>query len=91
MPSEVHCIVSGKVQGVGFRDFVTRCAKEQGIVGSVKNKDDGTVEIVAQGTLDALKIFIELLHEGSVLARVDGVSADWHTAEQLFTDFEVLF
>lgn len=91
MFSEVFCSVSGKVQKVGYRDFITRLAKEDGLTGYVRNKEDGTVEVLAQGTPDQLKTFIELLHEGSVLAHVEAVSADWRTPERQYDDFELLF
>jgi len=91
MFSEVFCIVSGKVQAVGYRDFVSRLAKEHGIVGFVRNKPDDTVEILGQGYPDILKQFVEELNEGSVLAKVDGVAVDWRSPEVQFDDFQVLF
>jgi acylphosphatase len=56
-PRRVHVIVSGKVQKVGYRDFVVKQAKEFGITGWVKNLPDGTVEMTAEGPrggIDAL-------------------------------------
>jgi acylphosphatase len=91
MQSEVHCVVTGKVQRVGYRDFVTRAAKLRALCGFVRNHDDGTVEVLAQGTPDDLKAFVEELNEGSVLAKVESVAVDWRTAAQPFDDFEVLF
>lgn len=91
MFTEVHCIVSGKVQMVGYRDFVVRAAKRHTLNGSVRNKSDGTVEVTAQGTPDDPKAFIEELHEGSPLAHVESVAVDWRTPEKTFDDFEVLF
>lgn len=91
MFTEVCCTVSGKVQGVGFRDFVVRAAKERDLFGYVQNKPDGTVEACAQGTPDELKLFVEELNEGSVLAKVDSVAMDWRTSKEQSTDFEVRF
>lgn len=90
MFTEIYCIVSGKVQRVGYRDFVQRMAKERGLKGWVKNREDGTVEILAQGYPDDLKACIEALHTGSVLAKVDSVAVDWRTPKHQFDDFSVL-
>jgi acylphosphatase len=91
MFTEVFCIAQGKVQRVAYRDFVQRWAAECGITGWVKNKEDGTVEIVAQGIPDELKRFIEALNEGSVLARVDSLAVDWRSPKEHFDDFVVIF
>lgn len=91
MFTEVRCIVEGKVQAVGYRDFVVRSAKELHILGSAKNNPDGTVEVIAQGTPDELKDFIERLNEGSVLAEVRSVNVEWRTPAQRFEDFKVIF
>lgn len=87
---EIVCVITGKVQGVGYRDFVDTYAKETGLVGWVKNRPDGSVEVLAQGTPDQLKACIEMLTEGSILAKVDGVAVDWRTPKKLFDSFRVL-
>lgn len=91
MRQEIRCIVSGKVQGVVYRDFVQYNARVLEIIGEVQNMPNGTVEVVAQGTTDALKLFIERLHEGSVLSRVDGVAVDWHSSKRNFDDFAIVY
>ena len=91
MFSEIHCIVSGAVQQVAYRDFVQRSAQNLGLYGWVRNKEDESVEILAQGIPDELKQFIELLNEGSSLSRVDSVSVDWRTAKNQLDDFVVLY
>ena len=91
MPFEIFCIVSGKVQGVMYRDFIQRSAKDVEVTGSIKNNADLTVEVTAQGTLDNLKEFVEYLHEGSILSEVQGVSVEWRTAKKQFTDFVVIY
>jgi acylphosphatase len=91
MFSEIICVISGKVQRVGYRDFVLQAAKRLELTGYVRNKEDGTVEILAQGLPDDLKLFIEELHEGSVLAEVESVSADWRSPKEQYDDFGVLF
>ena len=56
--------ITGRVQGVGFRYFVKHKALKLGIVGYVKNLDDGSVEVFCQGNDSDLKKFIEYLHKG---------------------------
>jgi len=50
----LHGFVHGDVQGVGFRDNVQRRARELGLQGSVRNRRDGAVEVVAEGSREAL-------------------------------------
>ncbi len=88
---EMYCIVSGKVQGVRYRDYVQVSAGELGVCGWVKNLPDGTVEVCAQGLPDQLKDFVEYLHEGSLAARVDTVSIDWRTVKVKQDDFSIRF
>src|SRR5205085_1503691 len=66
-------IVTGRVQGVGFRWFVEREARALGISGWVRNTDDGAVEVVASGTQDQLSRLRKALAEGPRAARVDDV------------------
>jgi len=91
MFTEIHCVVTGKVQGVAYRDFVQTAAKELELMGWVQNKDNGSVELVAQGLPEDLKTMTEALHEGSILAEVEGVKADWRTPVQRFEDFVVIY
>ena len=91
MLKEIHCRVSGRVQLVMFRDFTTRKARGLGLTGTVQNKDDGTVEVVAQGEEEKLKKLIIKLHKGSLLSRVDSVSVDWITPTQTFHFFNILY
>jgi acylphosphatase len=73
----LHAIVRGDVQGVGFRYFVQRKAQQLGLSGWVRNKDDGTVEVVAEGARRDLEELKSVLWEGPRLARVDGVDERW--------------
>ncbi len=90
MFSEIYCVVKGKVQRVGYRDFVEKKAQEFELTGWIKNKEDGSVEIVLQGFPEVLKHCIELLNQGSPLAQVEGLSVDWRTPEKQFTEFRVI-
>jgi len=88
---EIYCVISGKVQGVRYRDYVQVSATQLGLVGWVRNAPDGTVEVCAQGLPDTLKEFVEYLHEGSLNAKVEAVSVDWRTAKTVFEDFSIQF
>lgn len=68
-----HFLVSGVVQGVGFRRFVEREALTLGLSGWVRNREDGRVEAVACGSVDAMKQFLIKLHEGPQFSKVDKV------------------
>jgi acylphosphatase len=91
MFSEIYCVITGRVHGVGFRAFVENTARERGVTGWVRNDlEKGTVELVFQGTPDVLKECTLDLHRGSVLSKVDGVAVDWRTPKEQFDDFRVL-
>jgi acylphosphatase len=66
-------LVQGEVQGVGFRWFVLREAERLGLCGFVRNLRDGSVEVIAAGTPEALAALERALREGPRLARVAGV------------------
>ena len=68
-----HYVVSGRVQGVGFRQFTAEKARALKISGWVKNLPDGSVEAEAEGSEDQLQAFGKILHTGPALSRVDQV------------------
>ena len=88
---EMNAVVTGKVQGVRYRTYVQESATELGLVGYVRNLPNGTVEVVAQGMPDTLKDFVEYLNEGSLLAKVEGVSVDWHSVRGIYTEFSIWY
>ena len=90
MFTEIYCIVTGKVQRVGFRAFVESIAREHGVFGWVQNREDGTVHVLLQGLPDILKRCSEDLQTGSVLSKVDSVAVDWRTPAEQFDEFKVL-
>lgn len=69
-------IVSGRVQGVGFRYFALDAARREGLHGYVANQDDGTVEVVAEGESESLERFERALRRGPSRSRVEGVMVD---------------
>lgn len=82
-------IVSGRVQGVCFRAYTQKKALAYGIHGYVKNKEDGTVEIIAYAEKEPLKVFIDSCHKGPIMAKVKNVEiSDYHT-DLKFNTFEI--
>jgi len=69
-------LVTGRVQGVGFRWFVVECARREGLAGHVRNLPDGGVEAVADGDLEGLTRFEAALWRGPSRARVEDVVSD---------------
>jgi acylphosphatase len=69
----VRLVVSGRVQGVGFRWFVREAARQRRLAGWVRNRPDGSVELEASGDDAAFREFIESIREGPPGARVDDV------------------
>jgi len=76
---------------VMYRDFAQRKARTLGIAGTVRNLKDGTVEVIAQGEPQQLRQFIEKLHEGSILARVEDVSVEWRSSQEYYDDFRIIY
>ncbi len=87
--SRAHIFVTGRVQGVGFRYFVVRNAKELALVGWVRNCTDGTVEVVAEGNAESLQQLIDRLKSGPPMAWVRNVSAHWQSAKGDLVDFVI--
>ncbi|HEU5020387.1 MAG TPA: acylphosphatase [Bryobacteraceae bacterium] len=65
--------MTGRVQGVGFRAFVERTAREIGVTGWVRNLDDGRVEAYAVGAPEQLDELAARLHQGPRLSEVRGL------------------
>lgn len=87
--SELKIEIFGRVQGVGFRQFVQKEATALKIAGSVRNKEDGTVLIIAQGSREKLDDFLEVVQKGSLLSHVSGVSYLWQEPKETYKDFVI--
>jgi acylphosphatase len=85
----LHAVVHGDVQGVGFRYYVQRKARQLGLHGWVRNNDDGTVELVAEGGRDELEQLKRALQEGPRMARVDRVETQWSNGTGKLQGFEL--
>jgi acylphosphatase len=88
-PSEAkRWLVSGRVQGVGFRYFAQRRAEELGLNGWTRNLDDGRVEVYAVGPAERLSDLAAALHMGPRMAEVRGVE-EMEDAVQKIAGFSV--
>jgi len=87
----VHVYVSGLVQGVAFRWFVRRVARELGVKGWVRNLPDGRVEAVFEGEERAVERLVELCRCGPPAARVDEVKVLREEYKGEFDDFEIVY
>jgi acylphosphatase len=83
----VRLLVTGDVQGVGFRSFVVRTASKLNISGYCANLPDGSVEVVAQGV--ELNTFIAQMMQGPALARVENCKVEDRAFDRELDGFEV--
>ena len=83
-------LISGIVQGVGFRYFTERAAQDLGLTGYVRNLRDGRVEAVAAGTEEQIRALIDQLRLGPAGAMVDGVEAGETDLDDGINRFDIL-
>jgi acylphosphatase len=86
---QVQIFVRGRVQGVFFRASTQREAKRLGLTGWVRNRPDGSVEILAEGEEDGLKELIAWAQKGPSAARVERVDVRWRGFAGDFSDFRI--
>ena len=85
----VRVEIRGDVQGVGFRMHVMRRARALGLNGWVRNREDGSVEVEAEGSRESLERLIEGLEVGPIGARVAGVEPRWSEGPARHQGFEI--
>ncbi len=83
-------MVEGAVQGVGFRYFTWQKASELHIAGWVRNRMDGNVEIVAEGSETAIERFTAAIKKGSPFSHVENVDVYVYDHSKHFTTFDVV-
>jgi acylphosphatase len=86
-----HVFVSGRVQGVFFRQTTQHKAQSFRVKGWVKNLPDGRVEAVFEGEENAIKEFFDFFRKGPRGALVTDFSVDWETFADEFDDFEIVY
>ncbi len=87
----LSAIVHGRVQGVNFRYHTQRKARSLGLRGYVRNRADGSVEVVAEGPRRAVEDLYSWLHVGAPMAEVWRVDATWEAPVGKWASFEVRF
>ena len=91
MKARAHIFVSGRVQGVFFRDHTQRWASSLNLTGWVKNIRDGRVEALAEGDKEKIGELIIRLKEGPPSAQVDRVDVNWEDYKGEFKDFRITY
>jgi acylphosphatase len=86
---QVHLVIEGRVQGVGFRWFALHRARELSLAGQVWNRGDGTVEIVAEGDARRLAEFVTSMRQGPRSAHVSRVDESWSEGPARHRDFVI--
>jgi acylphosphatase len=86
----LHAIVEGRVQGVGFRVFVSEQARTLGLCGWVRNKGEDQVEVWAEGPHQQLELLLEILHKGPRSAYVSAVQSSWPDPSGEYGRFTVI-
>jgi acylphosphatase len=86
----VHVFYSGRVQGVGFRFTVKMVAHGFDVTGTVRNLDDGRVEMVAEGDRHELEEFLKGIQDSDIGAFIRGEETTWSEAKNEFRGFEII-
>lgn len=82
----VELVVEGRVQGVYYRGSTEEVARRLGVRGWVRNRDDGAVELVAEGEAVAVEALVEWCRRGPAGARVERVTERWTEVQGLGTE-----
>jgi len=85
---QVYLLISGFVQGVGYREFVKRQARKLGLTGWVRNLSDNRVEVLAQGQENSLKKLISICEKGPFFSDVKNIAIEWQEPQEQFESFE---
>lgn len=87
----VKIIVFGRVQGVFFRAYTKQKASELKIYGWVRNRRDGSVEILAEGSKENIEKFISWCRIGSPYSKVENIVVDRQEYKNEFNKFEIIY
>ncbi|WP_456455919.1 acylphosphatase [Thermovibrio sp.] len=87
----LHGFVSGVVQGVGYRAFTRKKAKELSLKGYVRNLPDGRVEFYAEGEEGKLLSFLKELQKGPFFAKVERIEYHFLEPRGEYEDFYILY
>lgn len=87
--ARIHCFITGRVQGVAYRAYTQREAIQLGLTGWVRNCPDGRVELVAEGSQEALQALVSWCHQGPPLAKVTEVKTAWEAETGAYNTFDI--
>ena len=85
-----HMIISGRVQGVFFRQNTFKKAKKLGVLGWVRNLPDGRVEIIFDGDKSKVEDIVNWAKKGPVSALVKDFEIEWKESKEVLNDFKIL-
>jgi len=88
---QARIIVSGKVQGVFFRAFAKQKAGKFCVTGWIRNRSDGDVEILVQGSKENIEKFARACKIGPLMAKVSGLKIDWESLEEECGYFDIRY
>lgn len=91
MKFRVRVVIYGIVQGVGYRYSTYRKASQLGIMGWVRNKSDGNVEAVFEGTREKLEEMLSWCREGPSGAYVSKMDVQWEEGNEKYNTFEIRY
>ena len=91
MKTQAHLVISGMVQGVGYRYFTQRQARHLNLTGWVKNLYSGEVEILVEGERSRIEIFIKALRTGNPYATVRNIQLNWKSHTGKYSGFDIAF
>ncbi len=83
----VHVQITGRVQGVGYRAWTVDHATQVGLTGWVRNRSDGSVEVVLQGNTDVIAAFLVKCKEGPRFSKVYSISSENVEISEEFSNF----
>ena len=86
-----HLFVSGRVQGVFFRETVRKKAAKEGVTGWAKNLRDGKVEAVFEGKESRVRKMVDWARSGPIWAKVDSLDLIWEDYRGEFDGFEIKY
>ncbi len=89
--SAAEIVIDGRVQGVGYRDFVLRKAGTLGLAGDVMNLKDGRVRVRVEGGREAIEELVRDLAKGPPLARVENLAVTWRPPTGRFSAFSIRY
>jgi acylphosphatase len=87
--ASVRIVVTGRVQRVGFRAFSATEARARQLTGEVRNRSDGSVEVVAHGSKMLIEDYMEVLRKGPRLALVAEMFVQWFEPAVVPGDFRI--